>query len=472
MKLAKLEVLSNAEIQKIHEASLHILAACGVKVLNGEMLNFLRGKGMDVSDNRVRFTHSSVEDALSLVPGKIDVFDREGRFAYSLGGDEPPRFAAGHNAVFWVDSETRETRPSTVADIEKFARICEQLESIDMIGIPAMPQDVANPRASLLHAVKACVENSRKPVYFSTDKADVNRGCIELLRAAFKGDFESQVYGVSQLSPTSPLYWEEGVVDAIMDTVRTAVPLALLPEPNAGVSAPFSLAGLVTMSNAEFLSGLVMIQMLKPGAAVMYASSWTVTDMRNGAALVGSAETSICRIAGTQLAKYYGIPSHTTAPNSDNHCHDEQNAWEKMLSVFCSAAAGCNLIVNCGMFATGMTCSNEQLIMDDEMSAMSRRMVQGMRVDDDSIARDLIESIGPQGDSYLTAEHTFARLRSEEFITPRLAVRGPRAVWESAGSPDVYELARRESDNLGNTAGGRLDAERLAKLNEVLGALA
>ncbi len=201
-----------------------------------------------------------------------------------------------------------------------------------------------------------------------------------------------------------------------MDTVETGVPLAILPEPNAGVSAPYTLAGLLTVNNAECLSGLVMIQLLRPGARVLYANSWTTTDMRTGAALVGSTETSICRIAGAQLARFYNVPSHTTAPNSDNHAHDEQNAWEKTFSTFCSAAAGNDLIVNCGMFATGMTCSHEQLIMDEEIAAMSKRIVAGIRVTDETIAGDLIKEIGPRWQfphrhSRLTAHLTLAALR-------------------------------------------------------------
>ena len=246
--------------------------------------------------------------------------------------------------------------------------------------------------------------------------------------------FQKQVYGISQLSSTSPLYWEHGVLEAIMDTVPTGVPLAILPEPIAGFTAPFTLAGLVTMNNAECLSGLVMIQLLRRGAKFLYANSWTTFDMRVAAALVGSTETTICRIAGAQLAHFYKLPCHTTAPNSDNHAHDEQNAWEKTFSQFCSVAAGNDLIVNCGMFATGMTCSHEQLLMDEEISAMSRRIAAGMLVNSETIAADLIKQIGPRGESYLTADHTLHWLRSKEYIQPRLSVRGNRTVWEAQGA--------------------------------------
>ncbi|MEI6149101.1 MAG: trimethylamine methyltransferase family protein, partial [bacterium] len=184
------------------------------------------------------------------------------------------------------------------------------------------------------------------------------------------------------------------------------------------------------------------IQLLKPGHPVLYANSWTTTDMRSGAALVGSIETTICRIAAAQLAHFYRVPSHTTAPNSDNHAHDEQNAWEKTFSLIASVGARHDLIVNCGMFATGMTCSDEQLLMDAEIAGMCRRLAAGVEVTRDTIAADLIKQIGPQGETYLTQEHTLERLRSDEYYVPDLAVRGPLATWQAAGAKDIATLAR------------------------------
>lgn len=469
MRLARLAVLSDAEIGRIHEATIDILARCGVRIGSRRMFDFLKSNGLDVDADQqvVRFSRTCIEDALAGIPSEFEVFDREGKPAFVLG-DGVSKIAAGHNAVFWVDSRTGQTRPSTVADVEQFSRICEHLPAIDMIGIPVMPQDVPTPSATLLYGVRAVIENSRKPVYFSTDRASVNNAVIEMLRAVYPGDLKTQVYGISQLSPTAPLFWEEGVCEAIMDMAGTGVPLAVLPEPNAGISAPYTLAGLLTVNNAECLSGLAMCQMLAPGMKVMYANSWTVTDMRNAAALVGSTETSICRIAGAQLARFYRVPSHTTAPNSDNHAHDEQNAWEKTFSTFCSVAAGNDLIVNCGMFATGMTCSHEQLIMDEEISAMSKRIAAGIRVNEETIAKDLIIEIGPHGAGYLMADHTMNWLRSDEYLEPRVSVRGPRAAWEKAGAKDTYQLAREKAMVCAKQIPPPLDPQRKACLDDAL----
>ena len=469
MKLAPLQVLADSEINQIHEASLDLLVNTGVNILSPRLRDALKTRGLavDSSTTRVRFTRVAIETALAAIPRQFEVFDREGKPAFVLGGGRPV-IAGGHNAVFWLDSKTGRTRPSCVEDVARFARLCEQLPAIDMIGMPVMPQDVAIPRASLLQAVAATVQNSAKPIYFSTDDVAVNRGCIEILRAAFAGNFDQQIYGISQLSPTSPLFWEENVCEAILDTLSTSVPLAILPEPNAGVSAPFTLAGLLLMNNVECLSGLIMIQLLKPGHPVLYANSWTTTDMRSGAALVGSIETSVCRVAAAQLARFYHTPSHTTAPNSDNHAHDEQNAWEKTFSLMAAVGAGHDLIVNCGMFATGLTCSDEQLLIDAEIAALCRRFAAGIDVTPETLATSLIQKIGPQGESYLTQDHTLQFLRSAEYVTPDLSVRGPFASWQAAGGQDTPALARIRAAVLSARPSNPPDPKRLAALNAVL----
>ncbi len=156
MRLATLTVLSDAEVKAIHAATLDILENCGVKILGPRLLALLKEKGIRTDGERrlAFFAPRDVEDALSTVPARFEVFDRDGRPAFTLG-DGRARIAAGHNAVNWVDSETGETRPSRIADVELFSRICQRLECIDMIGIPVMPQDCPDPRATLLHGIRA-----------------------------------------------------------------------------------------------------------------------------------------------------------------------------------------------------------------------------------------------------------------------------------------------------------------------------
>jgi trimethylamine--corrinoid protein Co-methyltransferase len=120
------------------------------------------------------------------------------------------------------------------------------------------------------------------------------------------------------------------------------------------------------------------------------------------------------------------------------------------------------------MFATGLTCSNEQLLMDEEISAMSKRIAAGINVSADTIAADVIKQVGPKGDSYLTSEHTMKWLHSDEYLRPRLSVRGPRAAWVAEGGKDTYALAKEKANELACTKGGRIDKERAAKLAEII----
>jgi trimethylamine--corrinoid protein Co-methyltransferase len=211
-----------------------------------------------------------------------------------------------------------------------------------------------------------------------------------------------------------------------------------------------------------------MIQRLAPGTRLMYGSSWTASNMSTGAALVGSTETNLCRIAGAELARFYHMPSHTTAPNSDNHAHDEQNAWEKTFSTFCAVGARNDLVVNCGMFATGLTCSNEQLLMDEEISAYSRRIAAGIDVSPDTIAAELIRERGPQGETYMTAPHTLERLRSGEYVAPRLAVSGLYASWEARGAKDTYQLAREKVQEFEGRGAPRMEKGRESAMAEII----
>jgi len=120
------------------------------------------------------------------------------------------------------------------------------------------------------------------------------------------------------------------------------------------------------------------------------------------------------------------------------------------------------------MFATGLTCSNEQLLMDEEMSAICRRIAAGMRVDDETIAGDLIVKTGPQNPSYLTADHTVKWLYSDEYVSPRLSVREQYGSWAAKGAKDVYQLARDKVDEYAQTEPNKPTASQMARLAEIL----
>jgi len=469
MKFSTFKVLSDEEIVQIHEASIDILENAGVLIYSKKVLDLLDAKGavVDYDKRLAKFPRKLVESCIKTVPKTFDLYDRYGNKAMTIG-DGIPKCASGHNAIFIIDAETNERRNSTVKDVENFALISDKLEDIDIVGVPVMPQDVT-PEASLIYAVKALYENTTKPIFFSTESSAVNAAVIKIMKAvAGKEDISECPSAISQLSSTSPLLWEEGAVDALVDVSMEGVPLNLLPEPIAGVSAPYSVAGLLTMHNAEVLSGVVISQLVRPGTPVIYGSSWTTYDMKYTNAIIGSPETSILRVAGCQMARYYNMPSHTTAPNSDANAHDEQNAWEKTISNMCAICAGNDVVMNSGMFATGLTISLEQLILDDEINGIIRRLHRGIDVNEKTIGAEVIKRVGPRG-NFIIEDHTFEFLRSGEFREVKVSNTKNYDNWISAGAPSVVENASKKAKEIlkaGNDK--KLDNKIIEKMSDII----
>lgn len=470
MKLNNIKVLSDADIALVHEASLDVLRNTGIMTFSRKALELLEKNGAEVDYNSkiAKIPSGLVEKAIKSTPHKFELYDRDNRKALIIG-DGIPKCASGHNAIYIISSETSERRPSTVKDVEDFALISDYLEDIDIVGVPLMPQDIPLPLSSLLYAVKALYQNTSKPIFFSTENSSVNACIIKMMKAiAGKQDISLCPNAIAQLSPTSPLFWEEGAIEALMDVAEEGVPLVILPEPMAGVSSPYSVAGLLTVHNIEALSGIVISQLVRPGTPVVYGSSWTTYDMKHTTAIIGSPETNILRIAGSQMARHYNIPSHTTAPNSDSNLHDEQNAWEKALSNFCSICSGNDIIMNSGMFATGLTVSLEQLIIDDEINGIIRRIYKGIDVNPDSIDVNSIKTVGHRG-NYFMEELTINNLRSGEFRETKVSNVKFYDTWVKEGSCSIVDNANRKMhEYLSKGPRNPLDANRSRALDEII----
>ncbi len=360
MKLDRFKILSQDEIELIHESSLRLLSEVGMIVHSGKVLTFLKKNGVEVDFGKklVKFPVNMVEEALRYIPQKIVLYNREKEPTVTLG-EGKSYLINGHNAPYVLDLETGEHRKAYKKDAEDFARLVDTLDSFYVIAPQVMPQDVL-PQASLLYAVQAILSNTQKPLYFSPEGIHVAEPIFDMAKVVMgKSDLSKFPILICQLSPTSPLIWEAGPVEALVEAATLGIPCSILSMPFPGLTAPYTLAGTLVMCNAEVLSGLVITQLVKKGAPVIYGSAWTTFDMQKGRALEASPETSILRIAGAQLADFYKIPYHTTL-HSESHCLGEQIGWEKSITLFAALGAGVDLIVNAGILSTGLTVSFEQ----------------------------------------------------------------------------------------------------------------
>ena len=469
MKLTDLKVLSQAEIKLIHDSSLRVLAEVGLVVESHKVLDILAASGcrVDYEKQLVKFPAEVVSRCLKTLPSQIPLYDRDGNLALTLG-DGKRYCASGHNAVFFVEDDTGNRRNSTVRDAERFAAVSDALSEVDIVGVPLMPQDTT-PETTLLYAIKAILENTKKPVFFSSESELINRAAIEMGKAVMgRSSLAGRSNLISQLSTTSPLYWEKGAVEALYTVAAEGVPVAFLPQPITGVTAPYTLAGILTIHNTEVLSGIVITQLINPGTPVIYAAAWTTYEMKQINVLIGRPESSLLRVAGSQMAHYYNIPSHTTAPDTDANRQDEQSAWEKMLSTLAGLGGANDLIMNLGMFGTGMNVSLEQLVLDNEMCRAVRRFLRGIDVSPETISLETIARVGPRG-NYLMEDHTLMNLRSGEHVGLACSNAATFDKWRAAGAPDAVVVARTKAQQI-LEAGCRcpLDETLKTRLEEIL----
>jgi trimethylamine--corrinoid protein Co-methyltransferase len=287
------------------------------------------------------------------------------------------------------------------------------VKEVDIIGVLYSPQDVPS-KTALLYSIKNIIERSKKPIFYSCESRIINEAVIKMVKAVLgKKTLGEGSNMVSQLSTTSQLYWKRGKVEALYICSKEGVPLDFLPQPITGVTAPYTLAGILALHNAEVLSGIVISQLINPGLPLVYGAAWTTYEMKLTNVLTGRPESSLLRIAGAQMAHYYNMPSHTTAPDNDSNLYDEQGAWEKILSTLAGIVGTNDLIVNMGMFGTSMSISLEPLVMDNEICRIIKRFHKGFEVDEKTIAFDTIRSAGIRG-VYLMEDNTLENLRSME----------------------------------------------------------
>jgi trimethylamine--corrinoid protein Co-methyltransferase len=442
------KILSSDEIREVDKGTSEILWNVGVSIASEKACQLLESAGARVDHKAgvARIPEDLVRKSVSSARERVvELFDRDGASSIRLEGKRTYNIS-GFDATYTLDSETGERRPSTKHDVEEFARLADALPNIHVVGTQAIPQDVPA-RSAELHAVEAILSNTSKHCHFSLSDAGIARAVFEMIRhACGRRDLSSKPPITSMASPTSPLRWEKNAIETLIETVTAGVPLHIISQPIAGITAPITLAGVLLLQNVETLAGLVVAQLLRPGTPVIYGFVPTVLDMREANAAIASPEGAIMRIASAQIAKHYGLPCLSAGPDTDAHVHDEQTAWEKAITGLSIYIGGADLMLNPGMFSSGLIVSYEQLVIDNEILGYIDRVVRGMRVTSDTLVLDLVRKVG-HGGQFLKEAHTLKEFKNEYWI-PDISSRAAFGRWTHKGGQDIVKSARQRARKL------------------------
>ena len=434
------QVLSDKDISRIHESSLRILESTGVNILNDELLNLLgsAGAAIDRSDSIAKVPAKLIEDAIPKAPSTIALFGRNDRDPFTIGKGKTYS-ASGFDATFIQDYGSVERRPISKDEVGTFARLADRLIDIDIVGVQGIPQDVPQDKTEA-YAALMLLRNTSKHILVAPDTGRSARTMLKLTRMVTgSNDIGKEPVLSVHVSPSAPLRWTPSACDVILEVVNAGVPFYILPAPIAGATSPVTLAGHLVQHNCQILTGLLIAQLMREGHPVVYCNAHTLFNMREGNPVIATPETLLLRFAGAQMARYYDIPSHSIGFDTDAHIIDQQGVWEKSLSAMACVTAGIDVMVNLGMYSTGLTTSYESLVIDHEIFSKLRRFQRGIEVTDEHLAVEVMEKIGTWG-SYLAEEHTLRHFKSENWY-PDISCRKLFDRWIEDGAKDMLAIA-------------------------------
>jgi len=416
-KRPTLQILSTDNIGNIHSASLTVLEKTGVIIKNDEAMNLLKTSGCEVKlDKETAYIPEHlVKDCLEKTQPTMKSYSRDGKHELEIGGDNTV-FNPGSSAVYFTDHETEEIRRPFSKDLIQLVRLVDALTYIQAQSTALVPSEVPEEIGDL-YRLYLVLKNSPKPIITG---AFTKQGLIDMKRllevvAGGEGELAKKPTAIFDCCPSSPLMWSDTTCQNLLDCARYGLPAEIIPAPQMGATSPITLAGTLVQLNAEFLSGLVISQLTKPGAPVIYGGSPTTFDMRYLSSRLGSIENMMVACAAAQVAKHYRLPSHAYLGLSDSKAIDAQCGIESSIGTILGALAGVNVVSGPGMLIFENCQSLEKLVIDNEICGMALRLAEGLVTSPDTMAIDVISKVGAGG-HYLAESHTLKWFEKEQLV--------------------------------------------------------
>ena len=440
-----LEVISADEVERLHEAAMHILENVGVEFLDAEALDLWARAGADVdrSIQRVRIDRGLLLESVAKAPSSFTLHARNPARSVVIGGDHVVFSPVGGPA--YSTNFERGRRPGTLADYEDLIRLTHAFNvlhhasegHVEPADLPATTRHLDGMRALMTLTDKTIMGPARGRL--------VTADAIEMTAMLFGGrdSLRERPGLITIVNVNSPLRYDDWMLGGLITYARAGQAVIVTPFILAGAMGPITIAGAMAQQNAEALAGVALAQLVRPGAPVVYGGFTTDTHMRSGNPSFGSPEGAWAILAGGQLARRYGLPYRTSGGLNSSNLPDAQAAYESLMSLWPSVLAHANFIYHAaGWIESGLTASYEKFILDVEAVAMIESLLNGFAIDDDTLALPYIEQVGPGGHHFDTA-HTLARY-STAFYNPLVSSRQAYEAWAESGGLDAAQRAHRK----------------------------
>jgi trimethylamine--corrinoid protein Co-methyltransferase len=438
------QVLSEEEKNQVHERTLRVLEKSGVRVDTAWGRRILKDAGAKVDENShiVRFPRALVEESLRVATKEFSLGARRPGWSLEMNGGGSTLLVDGE-AVFALDSETGERRAGTMQDVTNATRLIDALDEIGVWWAMVEAEDMGDTTPELIDYWRRVHRNFSKHVQDAPASPEQSRWFLEMLQIVF-GDQETirRTNPVSfLLCPQSPLIIDGEHTDAYLTTIGWDIPVAVMPMPLMGGTAPASLITTTIIGNSDVLATLCLMQAAAPGTPFIYAPVLAVMDPRSGRLSGGAIEGALMGAASTEMARYYGLPVEASGGGTDHHIPSIQGGYERAMGVLLPLLSWPDILVGPGCLGGSMVFSPEQLIIDVEVYRMARQAYRGIATSEESWLDDVLEDIQP-GDHFIDRISTVKAIRGGEWYVSELGVHDSFESWVEAGRPMLLEEAR------------------------------
>ncbi|MGQ9788755.1 MAG: trimethylamine methyltransferase family protein [Candidatus Hadarchaeaceae archaeon] len=434
-----IEPFTKDELYDINQASLEIMERSGVWYEREMALSRLERAGaeVDYKTKIAKLPEELVKDALKKVPSKFRLAGRERKHDFVVGDEKSYWGMMGGPLI--VDLETGGFRETTKKDVADWAKFADALDDVWFIT-PPMARDV-NPTVSAEHEFEAMVNNSSKFLEQNLYSGSGARNVFEMASVVQGGEEEliknPLIFGAG--CAVSPLQHCAIALDVWFELASKGLPCLVATEAIIGATGPATMAGSLAVANADVLSGITLIELIKPGIPVAYSIGLShVMDMKKAEALCGCPERVFAIAANAQLGRFYGIPTWVGVA-TDSKVPDAQAGYEIALSALYTTMTGNHMVMGIGSSLASRGISYEEALIDWEIMRMVSRIAKGIEVNEETLAVDLICKTGPGG-NFIATEHTLRHYKKEihdAIITDRSSV----WIWEKEGRKDMAQRA-------------------------------
>jgi len=434
-------LLTQEQVERVHDASLEILENVGVLIRNQQALQIFSRHGchVDSKTEMVKLPREIVENFTGMFPPKFTFCGRDPAYDRTVP-DDSPLILTGSSAPNIIDPLTGIERRSRSDDLARIAHLVNELPGYDVFSISALADD-SPPGQFSLSRYYPSVKNTVKPVRANTppDEAD------DMLKLAFliagsEEAFRDHPFITHHYCPVvSPLTMDYDSTQLLIYFSEKNLPSYFSVVPNAGLTAPLTMVGTLAQCNAEFLVAAVLTQMIQPGKEVIYSTLPTVADMRSGAYSPGAIENGILHMGCAQMARYYNIPSGGYIGLTNSKVNDAQSGFETGMSVVAGYLGGVDILNMAGLLDSLMAFDFAKAVIDNEIGMMLKRIKRGFEFSEENLALDQIAEVGPGG-MFAGTEHTLDRMRTSMFLA-EIADRDPRDQWLEKGGLDSQARA-------------------------------